>query len=167
MKILYLHGYQGKLTDDKRSLLEGLGELYAPQLDYDQGAKLFTTLYNEVKVGRFDICIGTSLGGLFALLIANNLKLPCLMFNPAVTYLSLVKEMLPKEYVIFENDQPVTVVSGVKDEVIPYAKQVALVKMLQELNVDVNHYSIENLDHGITFPVFKTYVELFFNKKPV
>ncbi len=167
MKIFYLHGYQGSLTPEKRDLLESLGELEAPHVDYDQPDNLFSSLYERVKAGGFNVCVGTSLGGIMALFIANHLKLPCLVFNPAVTYIDQLRKFVPAPYFTLENNRIIDVVSGVKDEIIPYKEQLKFVEQLKTLNTSVNHYIEDHVEHGIDYKIFEKYVEGFILKKPV
>ncbi|CEN51416.1 conserved hypothetical protein [Capnocytophaga canimorsus] len=86
MKILYLHGLDSFLQDDRRAVLQQYATIYAPVLDYKGTPNLFEKLqetYHDV-----DAIIGSSAGGLVTYYLAQALQKPCLLFNPALTFRS-------------------------------------------------------------------------------
>ena len=82
MKILYLHGLDSFLQDDRRTVLSPYGEIFAPTIDYRNAPNLFAEL--QTKYASADILIGSSLGGLVVYYLAQKLGKPCLLFNPAL-----------------------------------------------------------------------------------
>ena len=83
MKILYLHGLDSYLQDDRRAVLTPYGEIFAPTIDYRNAPNLFAELQKEYA--EVDVLIGSSLGGLIVYYLAQKLGKPCLLFNPALT----------------------------------------------------------------------------------
>ena len=45
MKILYLHGLDSYLQDDRRAVLTPYGEIFAPTIDYRNAPNLFAELF--------------------------------------------------------------------------------------------------------------------------
>ena len=56
MKILYLHGLDSFLQDDRRAVLSPYGEILAPTIDYRNAPNLFTEL--QTKYASADVLIG-------------------------------------------------------------------------------------------------------------
>lgn len=86
MTILYLHGLESKLSPSKRSVLERFGTVVAPDLDYRKNPNVFDLLLNLNKEHKFDVAIGSSMGGFMAYYFANAVNRPALLFNPALPH---------------------------------------------------------------------------------
>ena len=89
-KILYLHGLDSHLTDEKRKILENHFEVVAPQINYRENITLFQEL-SEILTTNKDIeaVIGSSMGGCFSYYLSLYHTLPGLLFNPALVYTSI------------------------------------------------------------------------------
>lgn len=86
MKAVFLHGLESliKETSPKMILLrKEFSEVYAPQINY-RDDNILSKLLNEISVIKPDLIIGSSIGGYAAYLIGSALKIPTLLFNPAV-----------------------------------------------------------------------------------
>ncbi len=87
MRILYIHGLDSRPNPERISSLEAEGhQVFALHLDYrtqKDSYKQLRTLACEREVEFF---VGSSLGGLLGFWLAEELGLPCLLFNPAVAY---------------------------------------------------------------------------------
>ena len=68
MKILYLHGLDSFLQEDRREVLLEYAQIEAPVLDYLNAPNLFQQLINEYK--DVNAIIGSSAGGLIAYYLA-------------------------------------------------------------------------------------------------
>ncbi|MDR0926379.1 MAG: hypothetical protein LBO69_01260, partial [Ignavibacteria bacterium] len=88
-KILYLHGLDGSLSQDKRNILETHFEIVSPQLDYRNTPDCFHFLSKLIKSEQVDAVIGNSMGGCFAYYLSIHNSLPALCFNPALEGLTI------------------------------------------------------------------------------
>jgi esterase/lipase len=87
MRILNLHGFMGKADNRTYSALCELmpkEDIVSPKLEYMNAHpdEIFTKLTEIIKNEDIDIIIGQSLGGFFALSLAFNCGLPCILTNP-------------------------------------------------------------------------------------
>jgi hypothetical protein len=81
MKVAYLHGLESPNYGPKVDWLNDKFDTYVPRIDYEN---------EDAFEGALDGCrgssliIGSSMGGYFAYLIGQHLRIPTLLFNPAV-----------------------------------------------------------------------------------
>ena len=138
MKILYLHGLDSYLQDDRRAVLTPYGEIFAPTIDYRNAPNLFAELQNEYA--EVDVLIGSSLGGLIVYYLAQKLGKPCLLFNPALTY---------RHEVPF-NTQPnlnyrayMQIVIGLQDDVITPWESLSVLRgdMSPQQNIEIHLFN--------------------------
>lgn len=88
MRILYIHGLDSAPNPDRIASLEAAGhEVFALHLDYRQQPDAYDILRDYAQQQRIDYIIGSSLGGALGFWLAEEMGVPCLLFNPAV-YLS-------------------------------------------------------------------------------
>ena len=159
IKILYLHGLNSYLHQDRREVLTPYGEIFAPVFDYKNNPDLFTHLYEEYQ--NIDVIIGSSAGGLIGYFLAQKLQKPCALFNPALNY----QHELPfaplwdKEY-----RQYMLLVMGMQDEVIPYKESlpIALADKTTEQQIDI--HLIQNMGHLYPIEIFSRELKFFFDK---
>lgn len=159
MKILYLHGLDSHLQDDRRAVLEGFAQVEAPVLDYLNTPNLFSQLvvdYQDVKA-----LIGSSAGGLVAYYLAQKIKKPCLLFNPALCF----RERMPFPISFDKNyTNYMRIVIGGQDEVID---PLLSLKILQEdissvQNIDI--HIINQMKHSYPIEIFSQECQFFFQK---
>jgi hypothetical protein len=159
MKILYLHGLDSTLQDDRRAVLNPYGEIFAPELDYRSNPQLFSELI--AQYAEVDALIGSSAGGLVVYYLAQALLKPCLLLNPALTY---------------KNEMPATiqpnphyaaymqVVIGLQDSVIsPWDSLAVLREELRE-HQPVEIHLVNTMAHSYPIGVFEREVRAFFSK---
>ena len=77
MNILILHGLESKLSDEKRTILETYGTVFAPYLDYESNPNVIQNLYDKYHNQEFSAVIGSSMGGFTAYHLANSLGCLC------------------------------------------------------------------------------------------
>ncbi|NKI26427.1 alpha/beta hydrolase [Arenibacter sp. 6A1] len=158
MNILYLHGLESTLSDAKRSLLEKYGRVEAPLMDYKEQNQIFETLFEKYKNSDIDVVMGSSMGGFMGYYLAKALKVPALLFNPALTSRSIVQEIPSK----LENSNKYhQVVLGSQDEVVNPMDTIAFLSQLSKefpLKIHLNH----QLGHRIPETVFKQELSAFF-----
>ena len=63
MNILYLHGLNGSLSDEKRTILEEYGTVYSPAIDYESDVNSIENLRRQFVDGKIDVVMGSSMGG--------------------------------------------------------------------------------------------------------
>lgn len=160
MKILYLHGLDSFLQDDRREVLEKKAEIYAPTLDYKAGGKnLFNQLITDYK--QVNAIIGSSAGGLITYYLAQILNKPCLLFNPALPF----KKDLPFEVSFDKNYQKLMqIVLGFQDEIIPYHESLKIIfeDITETQNIDI--HIINQMKHSYDIHIFSKEFEFFLNK---
>ena len=117
MTILYLHGLESKLSDEKRVVLEQFGTVFAPDMDYKSNSEMYNYLMETYKNESIDCIIGSSMGGFMGYHVAMRLGCPALLFNPALPIRSL-NQNVPQNIVPKEN-QRFSIVLGSQDETVP------------------------------------------------
>ena len=154
---IYLHGYQGFVTDEKKEFLEGFGTVYAPFTDYEKQTDIIFKLYEQFKDEPLDFVSGTSLGAILGFHLAKLLNVPCLLFNPAVIAMDQIKGFIPKEAFELEYNQDSLLIVGLKDEVIDPIKQIDFFK-------DFKHFTIikeQQLEHTVPIDIFVKSFQMF------
>lgn len=162
-QILYYHGLDSFLSNEKREILERFGSVKAPIFDYRNiKGNLETELFNTDFVLNINVVIGSSLGGLVAYLASERNNIPCLLFNPA-----LYKNIL--DWDIVQTSDPSTphsrnklayIVLGEKDDVVVFEEN----RKYIEKNVrDPKQVVIEqDMLHRIPVDIFEKHVEQVF-----
>lgn len=115
MNALYIHGLDSFLKPEKKSVLQNAGlNVTALHLNYREKLGVYETLKEAAIHKKADLIIGYQLGGYLASVLADDLGLPCLLFNPAMQYTDVFYSKVP---VIEEPRCPSRyVVLGCKDE---------------------------------------------------
>ncbi|MDO5608402.1 MAG: YqiA/YcfP family alpha/beta fold hydrolase [Capnocytophaga sp.] len=159
MKILYLHGLDSLLQDDRREVLSRYGTVLGPTLDYANTPGLFEQLANDHH--DIDAIIGSSAGGLVGYYLAQTLHKPCLLFNPAISFRSQMP--VPTDFDILY-DAYMQIVIGLQDEVLP--PQTTLDLILSDLTPSQNTeiHLINKLAHPLPIAIFSKETELFINR---
>jgi predicted esterase YcpF (UPF0227 family) len=89
MKILYLHGLDSAPHADRLEMLSHkykTQNITAPHLDYrNTRDSVFMELVELAKKEKFDLIVGSSMGGAMAFNIARYVKTRVVLFNPAVS----------------------------------------------------------------------------------
>ena len=155
MKGIYLHGYQGYVTEEKKEFLNNYGDIYAPNINYDENPSIILNLLNDFKEDKFDFVSGTSLGGLFAYHMALKLDIPCLLLNPAVTAVEIIKDFLPENTVGKSPNNTVNVIVGMKDEIIAPSIQLDFFNRLNDPKELINIKKYEDLGHFVPLDIFE------------
>lgn len=87
MRILYIHGLDSRPNPERISSLEAEGhQVFALHLDYRLQPNSYKQLRRLAREREVEAIVGSSLGGLMGFWLAEELGLPCLLFNPAVYY---------------------------------------------------------------------------------
>lgn len=159
MNILYLHGLESKLSDEKRKILIRYGCVSAPAIDYRNDKDSIANLVNEYKDKKIDIVIGSSMGGFAGYHIANALQKPALLFNPALAERSVLQEF-PKY--TNPNDSFKQLVLGAQDEVVDPATTFQFLSKNLNTSTDYLIHFRQDLAHRIPVLIFEEEVMRFF-----
>lgn len=160
MKILYLHGLDGSLSQEKKDALLKYGEVFGPQIDYRSSENVFNNLVAEYSKQHIDVVIGNSAGGLAAYYISLVYHTPCLIFNPALPYSSIVQHLpdnLPPRAKYLQ------VVLGQKDDVVKAKDNLMFLEKNMEPNFHYNTHILNNVAHQIPIFDFENELSSFFH----
>ena len=160
MKILYLHGLDGSLSEEKRDAMLKYGEVFGPQIDYRSSENVFNTLVEKYSNHNIDVVIGNSAGGLAGYYISLVYHTPCLIFNPALPYSSIVQKLptnLPSRAKYLQ------VVLGQKDDVVKAKDNLIFLAENMEPNFHYATHILNNVAHQIPISDFKNELTSFFH----
>ncbi len=169
MKTLYLHGLDSFLSDEKRIILgKYTNNLVAPLIDYRKDPSTIQTLLENYKNENIELIIGSSMGGLTAYYLSWFWQIPCLVFNPALSYRSVIQELPALPTVVNNQKNPrqkyLRVILGRHDDVInPFDTLPILMKDIQEQEPLSIHLR-NDLAHQIPFSVFDEEIAYFFQR---
>lgn len=159
--ILYLHGLESKLSEEKRKLLEPFGNIIAPDMDYFSNPKMFQWLYETYKNEKIDCIIGSSMGGFMGYYLAMAFNCKSLLFNPALSQRSVLQEtpehLKPKDKTNFQ------LVLGWDDTVVSAKETLTFIKQNGFSKINYKFELVPNLGHQIPVIVFEEKVEYFLN----
>lgn len=155
--ILYYHGLDSFLSDDKKNILETFGKVTAPRYDY-RNPDVLQNINNSFD-GSLEntVLIGSSFGGYIANLLALGYDLPCLLFNPALAFRSID---LAQDLPFNSNIKSLSyIVLGKKDKVINYADNLAFIK--ENFKGPLQIVIEENMEHRVPVDIFEKHVKKF------
>ncbi len=161
IKILYIHGLDSKLSDEKREILEKFGKIYAPDLNYYTNPNAISSItedYSEVKI---DVIIGSSIGGFAGFYVSNYFGKPALLFNPALKSRS-VKQNIPENSVKGKGFKQI--VLGQKDDVVDPVDTLAFLANGFDSTTLYHCHILPTLTHNIPLDVFEEEVFAFVRK---
>lgn len=86
MKALWLHGMTGSPDQEKIAWMESKGfETHALHINYLQEPRRFEILRDYCEEHQIEFLVGFSFGGFLGFWLSEELSLPCLLLNPAVS----------------------------------------------------------------------------------
>ena len=161
MNILYLHGLDSKLSDEKKAVLEKFGNVYAPDLNYYEDPDAIETILDYYPDVEINAVIGSSMGGFAGYYVANALDRPALLFNPALVKRS-VHQNIPEKKNSYNSLKQI--VLGQQDEVVDPADTLKFLS--KNFNSVTNFYLhlVPQNGHNIPVPLFEEEVSSFFEK---
>ncbi len=96
MKTLYIHGLDSYPVPEKTQIMKDAGlTVVALHINYREQLAVYETLKDTSIRKKVKFIIGSSLGGYLAYWLAEDLGLPCLLFNPAMTYDDVFYSKIP------------------------------------------------------------------------
>lgn len=159
MKILYLHGLDGSLNDEKRSILQKHGTVVSPAIDYRTEYNSIELLVEQFKNDKIGAVIGSSMGGFVAYYISNAYQRPSLLFNPALASRSVRQKVPTYKHPLLSFKQ---LVLGSRDTVIKVKDTLEFLSKNLELHTNYHIHIRQDLEHQIPVQVFEEEVKLFF-----
>lgn len=157
-KVLYLHGLNSSLHQDRREVLEKYGlEIFAPQVDYEGNPNALQELLDSYEV---DLVVGSSAGGLGGYYFSGVKQLPALLFNPALPFRHYMKYIpdLPRRTKFLQ------IVLGARDEDVPPQKSFDFLTREFDKEVPMEIHWQNRLEHRIPIDVFEQELIYFLNK---
>lgn len=161
MNILFLHGLESKLSDEKRAILETYGTVIAPDLEYKSNPNVIQNLYDEFKNQDINTIIGSSMGGFAGFHLANSLGICALLYNPALPYRNSIEQLIPNNLQVRESPL-MRIILGGQDEIIKAKDNLAFLSQNSKPNTDYTIVIKNDLAHQIPVDVFKEETEAFF-----
>ncbi len=161
MRILYLHGLESKLSQEKRTILERFGEVRAPDLDYYNNPDAIESIVEKYGKAGIDMVIGSSMGGFAAYYVSTVLKKPALLFNPALRKRS-VDQSIPSLAINFYTLKHFVI--GADDNVVHPGDTLNFISETYNEFTDFHLHIRPQLAHSIPVPVFEDEVKNFFTQ---
>lgn len=153
MKTLWLHGMGGTLNQEKIALLEKYGfEMYALHLDYGKEPNRFEILKNYCLEKEIQFLVGASYGGFLAFWLSEELAIPCLLLNPAV---SLRGKEKTKPTITKLESSLCMVALGNQDKEIDYERTLLFMEKDKREGKQILTKIIENEGHGFSLNAFE------------
>ena len=150
MKTLYIHGMGGQPRPEKLNLIHTQGfEVDALHLNYNHNS--FTTLKKHIQEQKIQFLIGQSHGGFMAFWLAEELGLPCLLTNPALS-LRAKKRVSPK---VSQLACPLCLVAlGEEDEAIDPQRTIKYLELDKREDKIIQYKLFAGEKHGLSPKVF-------------
>ena len=157
MKTLYIHGLESSPVPGKLKIMKKQGlKVTALHLNYFEKPDSFEILKNEALKNSVELIIGSSYGGLLGYWLAEDLGLPCLLFNPAMAYRTELEMHIPE---ILNLKCPARfVVLGVNDDTVDPLANAKFMKENDRKNIYQKVISCHWLAHQIDFDTFEMMV---------
>ncbi|WP_283643101.1 YqiA/YcfP family alpha/beta fold hydrolase [Croceibacter atlanticus] len=159
MNILYLHGLDSSLSEEKLKILKPYGNIFYPPLKYRENPNCVDYILKLYKDLKFDAVIGSSMGGFIGFHISNKLNIPALLFNPALAYRSVQQDT---EFFISSTPNFKYLVLGVNDDVIRPISTLDFISHQLETTTSFNLKIRQELEHRIPVNIFEEEVTHFF-----
>ena len=163
MNILFLHGLESKLSDEKRTILETYGTVIAPDLYYKSIPNVLQNLYDEYKNEEINVIIGSSMGGFAGFHLAKGFGISALLYNPALPYRNSVVQEIPSDFPKKQSPLMRIVLGGQDDEIKAKDNLVFLSQNLSNLR-DCTIEIINDLSHQIPVHIFEEQTKAFFDR---
>ena len=157
MKTLYIHGLDSHPVPEKLEILKDSGlDVVALHIDYRKENRVYKKLKSTIQKEQVAFIVGSSMGGFLAYWLAEDLGLPCLLFNPAMSYMDELMPHLPE---INNRLCPARfVVIGAHDESVDPQKNTQFFRSVERPSCHQRVVVCEWLAHQIDFNTFEEMV---------
>ncbi|MCM4151002.1 hypothetical protein DHD05_05300 [Arenibacter sp. N53] len=159
MNILYLHGLNGSLSEEKRKILQTYGIVQSPSINYELDDDSIENLRKQFQDKDVDVLIGSSIGGFVGFYLSIAIGRPALLFNPALASRS-VNQNVPE----YNNPHRSfkRLVLGAQDQVVDPSGTLQFVSKTVKDNTDYHISLRQDLAHRIPLEIFEEEVRAFF-----
>lgn len=156
---LYIHGLDSSPLKEKLDILKTVGMVvFALHIDYRNQKNSYDLLLNFARKNQINFIIGSSLGGYLGFWLAEQLGLPCLLFNPALAYRSIDNVLVPP---IGASYCPLRImVLGKQDDVVLPNTTIEWLEAFPRSNTIEKIFECHWLAHGIDLSTFKEFAVL-------
>jgi predicted esterase YcpF (UPF0227 family) len=161
MNLLYLHGLESKLSDEKRAILERYATVIAADLDYKSNPNMIEHLYNTYQDQEIDAIIGSSMGGFAGYYLAQLFKVPSMLYNPALPYRGTTEQMVPA-HLPMNDPASMRIVLGAQDDLIKAKDNLTFLAQHMTGKTDYKLIVRKDLAHQIPLDVFEEETKAFF-----
>ena len=153
----------GRLNEEKRAILENYGQVFAPEIDYQNDHQSIANLVEKYanQKEEINVVIGSSMGGFAGWYVSKALQRPALLFNPALASHSVHQEVPVYEDSSLNFRQ---VVLGAGDDVINPADTLQFISKQLPGASDIRIHLRQHLAHRIPVDVFEDEVGRFFGE---
>jgi len=156
MKTLWLHGMGGSPNQEKIDLLKSYGfEMYALHLDYGKEPNRFEILKEYCLEKQIQFLVGSSYGGFLGFWLSEELAIPCLLLNPAV---SLRGKEKTKPNITKLESSLCLVALGNQDKEIDHKRTLLFMEKDEGEGKETLTKIVENEGHGFTMKAFEEIV---------
>jgi predicted esterase YcpF (UPF0227 family) len=157
LKTLYIHGLDSFPVPQKMEILSSAGlAVEALHMNYRTDKDIYITLRNYALSKEIAFVVGSSLGGFLGFWLAEDLGLPCLLFNPAMSYRTILEPHLPD--IPHRRCPSRYVVIGAHDDVVDPRANVGFFRKNARHDCRQRVVVCEWLKHQIDFDTFREMV---------
>ena len=159
IKTLYIHGLNSHPVPGKLDIMKNAGlEVTALHLDYRKQDNACFVLKKEALEREVQFIVGSSLGGFLGNWLAEELGLPCLLFNPAMNFQSVMNLEIPQ---VGQLSCPFRlVVLGAKDDSVDPMQNLAYFRQKERDDIEQRILTCHWLGHQIDFDTFEAMIGL-------
>ena len=161
MNILYIHGLESKLSQEKKKILEKYGKVFAPDLNYYENPEAIASILKQYSEVDINTVIGSSMGGFAGYHISDALDRPALLFNPALKERSVEQRIPEINNTCFSFKQ---IVLGQRDEVVNPAHTLQFLSERLDQTTDFQIHLRHEMQHRVEPECFEEELEIFFGK---
>lgn len=159
IKTLYIHGLDSHPVPGKLEIMRGAGlDVTALHLDYRKQDDAYLMLKKEALVKEVQFIVGSSLGGFLGNWLAEELGLPCLLFNPAMNFQSVMNLDIPQLSTLSCPFR--LVVLGASDDSVDPVENLEYFKHKEREDLEQRILSCHWLGHQIDFDTFESMIGL-------
>ena len=159
MNILFLHGLESKLSQPKRELLEQYGTVIAPDLEYKTNSDIINMLHTQFQNKNIDAIIGSSMGGFTGFYLSKLLRVPALLFNPALPSRNAYQAIPETEA---QHNHLLQFVIGNQDDIVDPQQNLEFIIKYVARNADLKIHIINSMQHRIPIEILGNEAKSFF-----
>lgn len=154
MKAIWMHGMGGSPNREKMELMEQYGLLpHALHIDYNNEPLRFEILKDYCIKNGIELLVGSSFGGLMGFWLSEELGIPCLLLNPAVS-LSGKNKTKPASATNLKSPLCLVALGGMDEQVDPQRTLLFMEKDRRE-GKEILTKVLENEGHGLSLEAFR------------